>query len=139
MKTLTISIKIPVRFCEVDSLGIVWHGNYLKYFEDGRKSFGDKYGLDLVEICKKGYIAPVVEIKCKYVSPVKYGDVLVVDTTYIDCEALKLVFKYVIKKDGSNTVVTTGETTQVLLDDKGELIYVMPPFLKAWKKKWNLL
>ena len=38
--------KIDIRFSEVDSMHVVWHGNYAKYFEDAREAFGEKYGLD---------------------------------------------------------------------------------------------
>ena len=45
MPKLSEVIPINIRFHEVDSLRIVWHGHYLKYFEDGREAFGRKYGI----------------------------------------------------------------------------------------------
>jgi len=46
---LIAQIEIPVRFCEIDPLSIVWHGHYLKYFEEAREAFGRKYGLGYQE------------------------------------------------------------------------------------------
>ena len=48
--TLTASVIIRVRFNETDPLGIVWHGNYIKYFEEGREAFGRKYGLSYLDV-----------------------------------------------------------------------------------------
>ena len=52
--SLKESIQIRVRFSETDPLGIVWHGNYIKYFEEGREAFGRKYGISYLEIEKNG-------------------------------------------------------------------------------------
>ena len=53
MKNLFASKEIEVRFSEVDSMGIVWHGSYAKYFEDAREEFGKKYNLTwyMVHVC----------------------------------------------------------------------------------------
>ena len=45
MKELINRSKIEVRFSEVDSMSVVWHGNYVKYLEDGREAFGKEFGL----------------------------------------------------------------------------------------------
>lgn len=42
--------NIPVRFSEIDSLGILWHGHYIKYFEDGREAFGAEYNLGYMDV-----------------------------------------------------------------------------------------
>ncbi len=47
---LTERVEILVRFNEADPLGIVWHGHYVRYFEDGREAFGNKYGLRYLDI-----------------------------------------------------------------------------------------
>ena len=45
--------NIRVRFNETDPLGIVWHGNYLKYFEDGREAFGKEFGMEYLDMLFK--------------------------------------------------------------------------------------
>ena len=52
---LSESLIITVRFSETDPLGIVWHGNYIKYFEDGREAFGRKYGISYLNVEREGY------------------------------------------------------------------------------------
>ena len=57
---------IKVRFSEIDSMQIVWHGEYVRYFEDGRESFGKHYGLGYMDIYSEGYMVPIVELNCQF-------------------------------------------------------------------------
>jgi len=66
MKNLFASKEIEVRFSEVDSMGIVWHGSYAKYFEDAREEFGKKYNLGYLKIFGEGYYAPLVNLDFSY-------------------------------------------------------------------------
>ena len=54
--------EVLVRFNEADPLGIVWHGHYIRYFEDGRESFGKTHGLGYLDVYKLGYVTPVVSV-----------------------------------------------------------------------------
>jgi acyl-CoA thioester hydrolase len=140
MKKVLLSEKTEVspRFSEVDSLGIVWHGNYLKYFEDGREAFGAKYKLGYLDIFKQGYVTPLVKISCDYKKTLKYGEKAIIEVKYVDSDAAKIIFKYVMVKSGTNEVVATGESVQVFLNKKEELHLTIPPFFAAWKKKWGI-
>jgi acyl-CoA thioester hydrolase len=57
---LTVSHDIRVRFNETDPLGIVWHGYYITYFEDGREAFGRHHGISYLDILETGYTTPIV-------------------------------------------------------------------------------
>ena len=140
MKKLILSEKVEItpRFSEVDSLGIVWHGNYLKYFEDGREAFGAKYNLGYLEVFNQGFVTPLVKINCDFKKILKYGDKAIVEVSYIDCEAAKITFKYLILKQGTDEVIATGESVQVFLNNKGELHLTIPSFFAEWKKKWSV-
>ena len=59
--TLTNRTTFRVRFSEIDSMQIVWHGEYVRYFEDGREAFGKQYGLDYMSIYREGYMVPIVD------------------------------------------------------------------------------
>mgnify|MGYP003465712044 CR=1 FL=1 len=76
-------IRLKVRFYEVDPLGIMWHGHYLKYFEDGREAFGEKYGISYLDIYNNGYVTPLISINCKYLKPLNYQDIILVETSFI--------------------------------------------------------
>ncbi len=131
--------EITPRFSEVDSLGIVWHGNYLKYFEDGREAFGAKYNLGYLDIFNHGYVTPLVKVIVDYKKTLKYGEKAIVEVKYVDSDAAKITFKYQMLKSGTNEVIATGETVQVFLNEKNELHLTIPPFFAAWKKKWGII
>jgi acyl-CoA thioester hydrolase len=137
-KALTISKEIRVRFNETDPLGIVWHGNYITYFEDGREAFGRQHGISYLDVQTHGYTTPIVKSICEHKLSLRYGDVARIETTIVDTPAAKMVFRYTIY-DTKNEVACTGETIQVFLDSKGDLMITNPPFYEEWKKKVGLL
>jgi len=63
---LSVTKCFDIRFSEVDSMGVVWHGNYAKYFEDAREEFGRKYDLEYLMMYDKGFFEPIVELSFKY-------------------------------------------------------------------------
>ena len=60
MKELKSSKVLDIRFSEVDSMNVVWHGSYPLYFEDAREKFGEDYGLDYPNYLNHGYFAPLI-------------------------------------------------------------------------------
>jgi acyl-CoA thioester hydrolase len=139
MQVLSETIPINVRFHEVDSLRIVWHGHYLKYFEDGREAFGRKYGIGYLDVFDLGLLTPLVNVNCDYKKPVKYGDPVMLETTFMDSDAAKIQFKFTLFHAETKEVFTTGESTQVFLNASGELLLTPPQFFLDWKQKWGLL
>ncbi|WP_018345134.1 acyl-CoA thioesterase [Cytophaga aurantiaca] len=134
MKTLRHETEVVVRFSEVDSLHIVWHGHYVRYFEDAREAFGLKYGIHYLDVQKAGYSTPIVKVQCDYKRSLKYGDTALVDATFVNSEAAKLIFAFTIRNKETKEVIATGETVQVFLDANKELCLTNPPFFSAWKK-----
>jgi acyl-CoA thioester hydrolase len=139
MKTLSHISEVLVRFSEVDSLLIVWHGHYVRYFEDAREAFGLNYGIHYLDVHKAGYSTPIVKVHCDYKRSLKYGDTALIEATYVDSAAAKLIFNFVIRNKSNNEIIATGETVQVFLDSNKELCLTNPPFYTAWKKKVGIL
>jgi acyl-CoA thioester hydrolase len=135
---LLSKVEFPVRFSEVDSMNIVWHGHYVKYMEEGREDFGRKFGISYLTIKNSGYMAPVVKITCEYKKPLQYDDKVIVETRFIDSEAAKITYAFRIYRASDNELVATGESVQVFLDMDRELVLTIPPFFEAWKKKMGL-
>ena len=129
---------IKVRFSEIDSMQIVWHGEYVRYFEDGRESFGKHYGLGYMDIYSEGYMVPIVELNCQFKQSLSFGEEVIIETRYISCEAAKIKFEYVLYRATDNNIVATGSTTQVFLNTNRELELATPAFYQEWKKKWNI-
>jgi acyl-CoA thioester hydrolase len=118
---------------------IVWHGEYVRYFEDGREAFGRQYGgLGYMEMYNSGYVVPLVKISLEFKYPLVCGDTAIVETRYINCEAAKILFEYTIYRESDMQVVATGESTQVFLNRDNVLELVNPEFYIQWKKKWGV-
>jgi len=138
-KILKDRTEIKVRFGEVDSMGIVWHGNYVKYIEEGRESFGHKYGISYLDIYANNVMAPVVKMNIDFKKQVQYGDRLIIETEYVDTEAAKIIFIYNILRKSDNELMATATTTQVFIDLKREMLLYPPQFAIDWKKKVGLI
>ena len=136
-KELTVTQQIRVRFNETDPLGIVWHGYYITYFEDGREAFGRQHGISYLDTYDTGFTTPIVKSICEHKLSLRYGDVARIETTIVDTPAAKIIFSYVIY-DTNNQIACTGETVQVFLDNKGNLMLTIPPFYEEWKRKVGL-
>ena len=132
--------EIPVRFSEVDSLRVVWHGHYVKYFEDGRESFGKQYGLGYLDIFNaEGLAVPIVDLQLQFKKPLEYGDSAIIETTFINTPAAKLIFDFKIFSKNHNYLVCEGKTTQVFMHPVTHELYIVnPPFFEEWKKKHKL-
>ena len=133
---LSTQKKIEVRFGEVDSMRIVWHGNYVKYFEDGREDFGKKYHLGYLQAEELGYLLPLVEINAHYKKPLKYGENAIVETVFVESTSAKLIFDYTIYEESSRAIVCKGRTVQVFLNHQHQLQIATPPVFELWKQKW---
>ncbi|MBR4815607.1 MAG: acyl-CoA thioesterase [Paludibacteraceae bacterium] len=136
---LTSRIEVKVRFSEVDSIRVVWHGSYVKYMEDGREDFGEKYGLEYMTIFNNGYTAPMVDMNLRYLQSVTVGDTVIVETRYVPTKAAKIIFEYSIFRKSDNALVLTATTTQVFMSkSEGILELNNPPFYEEWKKRWGV-
>ena len=136
MNKLSTTKTLDVRFSEVDSMCIVWHGNYMLYFEDAREAFGSEYGLDYLTIYGEGYYAPMVDVHFSYKKPIIYGMKPAVTITYKPTDAAKILFEYEIRDTADGSLLATGESMQVFMDLKYQLVWQTPEFYEKWKKKW---
>jgi acyl-CoA thioester hydrolase len=139
-KFLLEKTEIPVRFNEADPLGIVWHGHYIRYFEDGREAFGNVHGLSYLDFYNRGYIVPIVNVNCDYKRSLRYGEKMIVETKYLSCEAAKIVFHYTIYNAESGVLVAKGSSVQVFLDRAHSVLQLTNPlFFEEWKRKHGMI
>lgn len=137
---LKAQTEIKVRFNEVDSLRIVWHGHYVKYLEEAREAFGQKYEMGYLDIEKHGYASPIVKVDIDYKQQLRYGDTVIAEVEYVDTAAAKLVFVYSLYRKSDHALVAKAKTIQVFLDLKDmELSLNHPAFGLEWKKKWGII
>jgi acyl-CoA thioester hydrolase len=136
-RTLIHSTEIEVKFSEADPLGIVWHGHFIRYFEDGREAFGAAYGLRYLDFYRGNIVVPIIHIDCDYKRMLRYGHTIRLQTTFVDTPAAKLLFDYTITDVHTGELVATGTSVQVFLQkDNLELMLTLPPFMTEWKERW---
>jgi acyl-CoA thioester hydrolase len=139
-QSLTNTIEIEVKFSDVDMLGVVWHGNYIRYFEDGREAFGKQYGLGYMDVYNAGFIVPIVNVNCDYKRFLRYEDKVVIETTYTPTESAKINFIYRLLNAQTGELVVKGSSMQVFVHrDNFELQLTNPDFFLNWKQKQGLI
>lgn len=137
MKQIEDICRIQVRFSEIDSMKRMWHGAYVSYFEDGRESFGRHYpGIGYADMQQAGIYAPMYDLHIKYYAPLCMNDVAIIHTYYIHKPGARLDFHYKIFRENDNTLCAEGDSIQLFIDDKGELMTDVPEYYKTWQEKY---
>src|SRR5699024_11169747 len=133
---LTQTYQDRVMFNDADPLGIVWHGNYISYFERAREAFGRANGISYLTIKENGFSTPIVNVNCDYKKPLKYGDTFTVKTHILNNNSAKIIHLYEIYNHNKE-LVCTGEITQAFVNSAGEMVLYPPKFYEDWKEKVN--
>ena len=135
---LSDTIRIRVPFFDIDSIQMVWHGNFVKYLEEGRESFGFKFGLEYMYIYNSGYVAPIADMHLEYKNAAGIGDTLIIETIYKPCRGAKLMFDYVITRESDGLLILKASTVQLFVTRGGVFEVSTPGFYAEWKKKYKL-
>ena len=115
--------QITVRYAETDMMGVVYHGNYLPWFEVGRTNLLKEFGVPYRELEQDGYFLPVLEIQAKYHRPAVYDDTVTVITSLREKPSLRIALEYEIRRE--EILLVTGKTVHAFIDRAGRP--VRPP------------
>ncbi|HLE17840.1 MAG TPA: acyl-CoA thioesterase [Syntrophales bacterium] len=133
---LVAHVKRKVRFEEVDTLGIVWHGRYPSYIEDGRTAFGEKYGMGYLDMYRENFMAPIVRMHIDYHIQLRFHEEFSITTSLHWTDAVRLNFQYLISgQDGR--IAATGYTVQLLTNMKMEVLLARPEFVEEFCRRWK--
>ena len=123
---LSITVEHTVAFHELDPMNVVWHGNYVNFFELARAALLDKIGLSYTTMYQLGYIWPVVKLQCKYIRPAHLGQRLSIQARITDYRNT-LTMEFSIHDAASGELITKGKTMQMAVRrDTGESTLVSP-------------
>jgi len=128
---LFADVELEVRFHDVDMVGVVWHGHYLRYFENARWALMNRldYGLD--RMLESGYGWPIVELEARYLNTARFGDQLRVRASLIEWES-RLTLNYLVSRPRDGARIARARSVQVAVDMRsGELQFASPPDLVA--------
>lgn len=111
--------KIRVRYAETDQMGIVYHSNYLIWFEVGRTELFRTLGLPYTIFEEQGLGLAVVEASCRYRQPARYDDELIIYTEVEKFSSRKVIFSYRVYRE--KTLLTEGKTVHVFINGEGKV------------------
>ena len=135
---LKSSKLLDIRFSEVDSMNVVWHGSYMLYFEDARELFGEKFDLTYMGYVRHGYYAPMVEMNIQWKKPILYGMRPRIDIIYRPTVAAKVVFDYEIHDTADESLIATAHSVQVFMNLNYQLVLYSPKFYEEWQQRWKV-
>ena len=123
----SIEIKYCVPFFDLDPMQIVWHGNYLNYFEIARAKLLDHHGVDLYSYYESHkLIFPIIRTATKHIYPLRHLDDIIIKATLVDAR-VKLVVDFEIRKAADDKVCARGRTEQVTVKvPEMEMIFKVP-------------
>jgi acyl-CoA thioester hydrolase len=111
--------RIRVRYAETDQMGVVYYANFFVWFEVGRVELLRQLGFEYKQMEREDDCHfPVVEASCRYKSPARYDDELLLETSVVTMRRSVLRFGYQlfrIENDG-RTLLAEGETTHVTVN-----------------------
>src|SRR5436190_5390457 len=113
---------LRVRYAETDKMGVVYHANYLVWFEIGRAEFCRARGFSYrdMEENENAFLF-VAESYCRYQAPAYYDDILVVRTHVTELRRRSLRFGYEIIREADGVIIAEGETGHVVTDGTGRV------------------
>lgn len=132
---LTAEATRRIRFEEIDPLGMVWHGRYPSFLEDGRIAFGDRFGLGYMEFKNSRIAAPVVQMHLDYLASLRFDEMITISATLHWTESMRLNFSYSIRC--GKRLAAQGYTVQLFTDMDGNMLFVAPKFVETFRRQWQ--
>ena len=114
---MVVTTLYRVKFYDTDTMGVVHHSNYIRWFETGRVEFLRTLGIDLNEMMSDGILFPIIEVGAKFHAPARFDDELEIETTAEALTKAKMKFNYVIRRRGEDKILAEGTSTNVFTSD----------------------
>lgn len=127
---MEIKSNIEVRFSDTDLMGIVYHGNYFNYFDIGRTELLEKLGLSYDEMIERKIMMPVLNVECKYIKSITYGDKIELFTSIDKVKGVRIYFKYKILLN--KELMIEGKTSHAFVDNDMKPINMKKEHKDIW-------
>ena len=120
--------EFKAEFFDADPMGVMWHGNYIKYLEMARCRLLDELNFNYIKMQNRGFALPIIKMDLKYINPIYFNDDFIVEIRLVECD-ITLKFNYILlSKD--NQIIAKASTTQVAVTLNKETLYAIPDELK---------
>ena len=125
--------RLRTLYADTDRSQVVYHANYLRYFEHGRASLMRDAAYPYKEIEAGGYLYPIIEIGVKYYQSLYYDDAMLIYTRPGELERVRLRFDYVITHEGSHEIACKGCTRHCAVNSRGTPVEVDEKTVRLWQ------
>lgn len=126
--------RVRVRYAETDQAGVVYHSNYLVWFEVGRVELCRDYGFNYRDMEKQAdaYL-PVTEVRVKYRVPAKYDDEIIIRSRVTELRSRAIKFAYEVRRTGDDAILAEGETHHIVMNSQGRARAFPPEYAEMMK------
>jgi acyl-CoA thioester hydrolase len=127
--------RLRVRYAETDQMGVVYHANHFIWFEIGRVEYMRQLGFTYRDMEREhDCFIPVVDARCRYKSPARYDDEIIVRTHLKNVRESVIHFGYELVRAGDGQLLAEGETTHLIIDAKMKAAALPPNILKVFRE-----
>jgi len=130
-----VETTVQVRYAETDQMGVVYHANYLVWFELGRSALLDSLGLDYVQMEKEGLVSPVIKVEASFLSPARYGEEVTVKTWVDSYDGLRVTYAYEVLV--GERLCVTGTTVNICVRKEDFKPVSIRRRLPQWDQVYN--
>lgn len=123
---ISASIDVTVAFHDIDIIGVMWHGHYLKYLETARWALMDRLDFGYDTMAASGYAWPIVEMHVKYLHAARMGERLNVRASLIEWEN-RITVNYLVTRIADKERLARGKSVQVAVDAKTLALQFVTP------------
>jgi len=121
-------VNIRVIYADTDAMGIVYHTNYIKWFEIGRTELLRGVGIVYAKMEAQGYNLPLTEVYCNYLYPAQYDQIIVVETELEYLKRASMKFVYTIWDEDREKALVEGYTIHACTNKMGKIVRI-PSFI----------
>ena len=129
--------RVRVIYADTDAMGIVYHTNYIRWFELGRNELMRQMGLSYVDLEKLGLLLPLTKVACHYLAPAKYDHLVIIETSFDYIKRASMKFNSRIWDENRSKLLVEGYTIHACTSMEGK-IRRMPKLLLELAEKYHI-
>ncbi len=129
--------KVRVIYADTDAMGIVYHTNYIRWFELGRSELMRQLGVAYTELAKLSLNLPLTKVSCHYLAPARYDELVMVETKFDYIKRASIKFNSKIWDENQQKVLVEGYTVHACTNNEGKIRRI-PQLLLELTDKYNI-
>ena len=129
--------RVRVLYADTDAMGVVYHTNYIRWFELGRNELMRQLGLPYTELGKLGLNLPLIKVSCEYLKFAMYDQLLTIETEFAYIKKARVRFNSRIWDENKENLLAEGYTIHVCTNNEGKIRRI-PQLLLGLIEKYNI-